>query len=118
MKRLQKTSGFGLLKRMVSHFYFMVSKIRVFEYHFFQVSQNSNPKVTLKQGTIVGTQGVLPGGGGGEFYSFKGIPYAVPPLGNLRFEPPVPLERFSENELDCTKERLVDHHHWMRVIYT
>ncbi|KAL5286878.1 CES5A.2 family protein [Megaselia abdita] len=67
------------------------------------MSSHSNPKVAVKQGTVVGSQGVLPGGG--DFYSFKGIPYAVPPLGNLRFEAPVPLEKFSENELDCTKER-------------
>lgn len=66
-------------------------------------SQSTNPKVAVKQGTVVGSQGVLPGGR--DFYSFKGIPYAIPPVGKLRFEAPVPLEKFSESELDCTKER-------------
>lgn len=66
------------------------------------MSSHSNPKVTVSQGTVIGTQGTLPGGG--DFYSFKGIPYAVPPLGNLRFEAPVPLEKFQKDELDCTKE--------------
>lgn len=66
------------------------------------MSSHSNPKVTVSQGTVIGTQGTLPSGG--DFYSFKGIPYAVPPLGNLRFEAPVPLEKFLKDELDCTKE--------------
>ncbi|KAF5307861.1 hypothetical protein FQR65_LT06593 [Abscondita terminalis] len=37
-----------------------------------------------------------------SFYSFTGIPYAEPPVGNLRFQPPVPLESW-EGILDATK---------------
>ncbi|KAG7305785.1 hypothetical protein JYU34_009921 [Plutella xylostella] len=32
---------------------------------------------------------------GGKYYSFKGIPYAAPPIGDLRFKPPQPLKPWS-----------------------
>ncbi|XP_023305517.2 acetylcholinesterase [Lucilia cuprina] len=64
-------------------------------------------KVQLKPGIIVGQQKTLPNG---NFYqSFQGIPYAVPPLGELRFKSPLPLERFGVPELNCLKERNVSH---------
>lgn len=64
--------------------------------------------VTVQQGIILGEEDKLPNGL--PFYSFKGIPYAVPPVGHLRFQAPQTLERFSTAELDCTNERDVAFH--------
>ena len=33
---------------------------------------------------------------GQEFYSFKGIPYAEPPIGNLRFMKPLPKKPWTD----------------------
>lgn len=41
-------------------------------------------RVTLDEGTVVGAAERLPNGN--FYYSYKGIPYAVPPVGKLRFE--------------------------------
>nr|XP_022910150.1 esterase FE4-like [Onthophagus taurus] len=40
----------------------------------------------------------------GSFYSFFGIPYATPPVGNLRFKPPQPLKPW-KGILDVTEEK-------------
>ncbi|KAH8410853.1 hypothetical protein KR222_001034, partial [Zaprionus bogoriensis] len=64
-------------------------------------------KVPVKQGVLVGEQRQLPSGL--QYESFLGVPYAQPPLGELRFRSPVPLERFVEHELDCSKERDISH---------
>ncbi|KAG6458745.1 hypothetical protein O3G_MSEX011036 [Manduca sexta] len=45
-----------------------------------------NPIVTVKQGKVKGAVKSLPDGK--TYYSFKGIPYAQPPVGNLRFQEP------------------------------
>ncbi|XP_055837765.1 carboxylic ester hydrolase isoform X2 [Episyrphus balteatus] len=62
----------------------------------------SSNKVKVKQGTVVGVEATLPNGS--PYSYFKGIPYAVPPLGELRFQPPVPLEKFTSPEIDCSVE--------------
>lgn len=41
---------------------------------------------------------------GAPFYAFKGIPYAKPPVGELRFKEPVPLIKFTEDVVDCATE--------------
>lgn len=47
------------------------------------------PRVTLPQGTVVGVRetGAYPN----PIEAFKGIPYALPPTGDRRFRPPVPV---------------------------
>lgn len=42
------------------------------------------PLVTIKQGTLRGTTGT--DYDGNVFYCFQGIPYAKPPIGDLRFQ--------------------------------
>ncbi|XP_017002254.2 esterase B1 [Drosophila takahashii] len=64
-------------------------------------------KVPVKQGVVVGNQKKL--ANGLEYNSFLGVPYAEPPLGELRFRSPRPLERFQEEELDCSKEGNMSH---------
>ncbi|KAM7342241.1 cricklet [Cochliomyia hominivorax] len=64
-------------------------------------------KVQSNQGVIVGQQKLLPNGN--LYESFQGIPYAVSPVGELRFKSPLPLERFGVPELNCLKERDVSH---------
>ncbi|ETN62847.1 alpha-esterase [Anopheles darlingi] len=59
----------------------------------------------LGPGKIVGRKRVLPNGT--EYYSYQGIPYAHPPVGELRFKPPVPLEKFAEEPLQCGVERSI-----------
>ncbi|XP_055606001.1 esterase FE4-like [Uranotaenia lowii] len=58
--------------------------------------------VQVAQGNIYGVRDELPNGE--HYYYFKGIPYAKPPVGNLRFRSPVPIEKYSVSYLDCTKE--------------
>ncbi|XP_055537576.1 esterase B1-like [Wyeomyia smithii] len=56
----------------------------------------------LQQGMLNGVRDKLPNGG--DYCYFKGIPYAKPPIGELRFEPPVPLAKFPAVVVDCSKE--------------
>lgn len=87
-------------------------------------------EINLRQGVVCGIEEKLPNHG--SYYCFKGIPYAEPPTGDLRFEvcrllivllrkdqflkfisilqPPRPLLKFKEAVLDCSKERDVCFH--------
>lgn len=44
----------------------------------------SDPIVTVKQGALKGQ--VETNVNGGTYYSFKGVPFAEPPVGKLRFK--------------------------------
>lgn len=59
--------------------------------------------VKVHQGTVSGVKEQLPNGG--VFCAFRGIPYAKPPVGELRFRAPQPLDRFPYPVLDCSVER-------------
>jgi len=50
------------------------------------------PLVTIDVGQVMGT--MKEASAGNTVYQYLGIPYAEPPIGSLRFEPPVPVTRF------------------------
>jgi hypothetical protein len=59
----------------------------------------STDVVTTQFGDIRGSKINIEGA---EIYSFKGIPYAKTPVGNLRFAPPINPDHWSGIK-DCTK---------------
>ncbi|XP_062543902.1 acetylcholinesterase-like isoform X4 [Armigeres subalbatus] len=63
---------------------------------------SKRPLVHIKPGKVVGLKSTLPNGQ--AWFRYKGIPYAEPPIGSLRFQPPVPLETFGGQVLDCSSE--------------
>lgn len=63
----------------------------------------SSVEVKVNQGIVRGCQESLPDGR--KFLRFSGIPYAEPPVNELRFQPPKKLLKFHEDELDGTHER-------------
>ncbi|XP_011182807.1 juvenile hormone esterase [Zeugodacus cucurbitae] len=52
----------------------------------------SDMVLTTALGKIRGT--LLPSQAGRNFYAFRGIPYAKPPVGALRFKPPEPVDQW------------------------
>ena len=56
-------------------------------------------QVRLDSGPIVGAYEEIDGQ---RVWSFKGIPYAAPPVGDLRWQPPQPVEPWTEPR-DCTE---------------
>ncbi|XP_054740374.1 esterase B1-like [Anastrepha obliqua] len=58
---------------------------------------------SVRQGVIAGREDHL--SNGMPYYYFRGVPYAVPPLRELRFKSPVSLECFDRPLLDCTHFR-------------
>lgn len=60
----------------------------------------SHPELTTSQGRLRGR--VLDSRNGRKYFAFNRIPYAQPPVGNLRFVPPVPAQKWT-GLLDATK---------------
>jgi hypothetical protein len=59
----------------------------------FSFNKSLNPPlVTIDVGQVLGT--MKEASTGNTVYQFLGVPYAEPPIGSLRFEPPVPVARF------------------------
>ncbi|XP_025194181.1 esterase E4-like isoform X1 [Melanaphis sacchari] len=58
-------------------------------------------KLKITKGVIKGQ--ILKSRNGQTYYSYTGIPYANPPIGELRFKAPVPVEPW-DGVLDATKE--------------
>lgn len=61
------------------------------------------PIVEIRQGKLRGVTSTLPNGS--NYHYFKGVPYAKPPLGELRFKPPVPIDKFYTPVVDCLVDR-------------
>lgn len=59
-------------------------------------------KVKVNQGIVKGVIESLPNGK--KFQRFSGIPFAKPPINELRFRAPQKLLKFDQNEIDCTRE--------------
>ena len=59
-------------------------------------------RVEVEQGVVRGCEEKLPDGR--SFLRFSGIPYAKKPINELRFREPQKLEKFEQNEIDCTEE--------------
>ncbi len=58
-------------------------------------------KVTDRPAVTI-TDGKIRGANEGEISVFKGIPFAAPPVGEFRWRPPQPVEKW-EGELDATQ---------------
>ncbi|KAG8035023.1 hypothetical protein G9C98_005445 [Cotesia typhae] len=77
---------------------------------FFSVA---SPIVKVKNGTLEGS--LMKTRRGREFLSFRGIPYALPPIGDLRFEPPKPTTIWSgiksakKDAPICTQRNIYTH---------
>ncbi|XP_058463056.1 acetylcholinesterase-like [Malaya genurostris] len=81
--------------------------LRHSELRFCSGLMNASNRINIKvrQGTVSGVREKLPNGN--DSFAFRGIPYAKPPIGDLRYKAPQPLEKFPAPILDCSVERSV-----------
>ncbi|KAK4880302.1 hypothetical protein RN001_008448 [Aquatica leii] len=66
------------------------------------INQNESIVITIKDGKIRGI--VSQTRNYRNYYSFRGIPFAKPPIGNLRFKDPESPIPWGDNILDATKD--------------
>lgn len=70
----------------------LVNILLNFFYFYCNCDQISEPVVVTKQGAV---QGKIDNGVNGQnFFSFQGIPYAEPPIGELRFKVCILIPKF------------------------
>ena len=55
--------------------------------------------MTPRPGTVITTTGPVTGTGDGAVFAWKGIPYAAPPIGDLRWRPPQPAACWTEERM-------------------
>lgn len=87
---LQEQFKFGnmryvLLTAFCIHFFTITVPSQVKKSGTIKSSQNSQTQVRTRNGIVEGTRELT------GIYSFKGIPYAAPPVGNLRWKEPQPV---------------------------
>lgn len=63
---------------------------------------SSLTRVRVKQGIVLGCEEKLPNGK--SYLRFSGIPYAKPPINELRFKSPQKLLKFVNDEINCKQE--------------
>ncbi|KAL7741882.1 hypothetical protein ACLKA6_012099 [Drosophila palustris] len=69
------------------------------------VLANEDPVVSTTLGRVQGTR--MDSFSGKTIYAFRGIPYAEPPIRELRFEPPKPIRSWGDAVLKATSDSLV-----------
>jgi len=57
--------------------------------------------------TVRTKQGLIEGFSAGEIFKFLGVPYAEPPVGGLRWRPPVPVAKWTGSGRLKTSARYV-----------
>lgn len=67
------------------------------------VARAMSTRVKVDQGVVRGCEEKLPDGR--LYFRYSGIPYAKPPVNELRFRSPQKLLKFDQDEIDCTSER-------------
>lgn len=94
---VQKTDGYSVSSGLIAQFQIAASLWIPEPLRDFVISR---PRVTVKQGTVVGV--TLRDTLKNPVDAFRGIPYALPPVGERRFRPPVTVGR-SDDVLDASQ---------------
>ena len=74
---------------MKSHFLLLIACVGLTTVAFAQTAATTSPRVQLASGSLEGVQET------GGLRSFKGIPFAAPPVGDLRWREPPPVKNWS-----------------------